>query len=145
MSDVRPDYYGGADNVYEARKIIDAVEANFNVGTAIKYLIRYKKKGSAVLDLQKAMTYIQFEIDKLQNTAVTGVVAPAVTIDGGEGYVASSGGAVTSGDSNVYTFNTQQPHNVSEEIDSPSQAYENALNDTVTDNVVNVYQENNSL
>ena len=37
------------------------------VGCAIKYLYRYKKKGKAVEDLNKAKTYIDMIIEKLES------------------------------------------------------------------------------
>ena len=31
-----PSHYGGADNPYEAIEVIEAREANFNIGTALR-------------------------------------------------------------------------------------------------------------
>lgn len=46
---------------------IDVVEHfNFNIGSAIKYLWRYKFKDQPVEDLQKALWYINREIERLQ-------------------------------------------------------------------------------
>ena len=33
-----PSHYGGADNPYEAIKVIEAWEADFNIGTTLRYL-----------------------------------------------------------------------------------------------------------
>jgi len=49
----------------EPIECIDIVRhQNFNIGNAIKYLWRYKKKGGKE-DLQKAIWYIDDEIEKL--------------------------------------------------------------------------------
>jgi hypothetical protein len=66
-SDVsHPHYYGGEDNVYEAIKVINAHDLNFCLGNAIKYVLRAGKKESDTKkqDLQKAVQYLQFEIEK---------------------------------------------------------------------------------
>jgi hypothetical protein len=42
---------------------------NFNIGNAIKYLWRYQSK-NGVEDLQKAIWYINNEIDKLWSAAI---------------------------------------------------------------------------
>lgn len=57
-----PTHYGG-DSTYEAIKVIEAWEANFNIGNALKYLARYKKKGTPAADLEKAIWYIQRELN----------------------------------------------------------------------------------
>lgn len=62
-----PAHYGGADNPYEAIKIIEAYDMNFCLGNAIKYIIRADHKGSALEDLQKARWYIDREIQRRQN------------------------------------------------------------------------------
>ena len=62
-----PDHYQVEDKTYEAYKVIQAWEANFNIGSALKYLARYQKKWNPVEDLQKAKQYIDFEIDRLTN------------------------------------------------------------------------------
>ena len=61
-----PSYYGGEDNVYEAIKVIQAHDLNFCLGNAIKYVLRAGKKESDTKkkDLQKAIEYLQFEIEK---------------------------------------------------------------------------------
>lgn len=60
-----PDHYKGKDNPYEAIKVIDAWELGFCLGNAVKYIARAGAKGDKVEDLQKAMWYIQHEIDGL--------------------------------------------------------------------------------
>lgn len=59
-----PNHYGGGENPYEAIKVIEAWELNFHLGNAVKYISRAGKKGAAKQDLQKAVWYLQREIDK---------------------------------------------------------------------------------
>lgn len=59
-----PAHYGGKDNPYEAIKVIEAWECGFNLGNVLKYLSRAEKKGSPVQDLEKALWYLQREINK---------------------------------------------------------------------------------
>ena len=63
----RPDYYGGVDNVYETRKFINAHNLNFNIGNVVKYVVRAGKKddNTMVSDLNKAMRYLQFELERI--------------------------------------------------------------------------------
>jgi len=56
---------------YKGRKVqdfIELIDANFSIGSAIKYLARYGKKDAEtpIKDLTKARNYIQFEIERLQ-------------------------------------------------------------------------------
>ena len=60
-----PAHYGGAENTYEAIKVIEAWELGFNLGNVIKYISRAGKKGSRLDDLKKAMWYLNREIEKL--------------------------------------------------------------------------------
>jgi len=53
-----PAHYGGADNPYEAIKVIEAWDLGFCLGNAIKYISRAGKKGDAVEDLMKARWYL---------------------------------------------------------------------------------------
>ena len=46
----------------EAIDIIEAFELNFNLGNAVKYILRCGKKGNAIEDLKKAMWYLQREV-----------------------------------------------------------------------------------
>lgn len=63
-----PAHYGGADNPYEAIKVIEAWGAGFNIGTALKYLCRVGKKAgeTTIRDLEKARWYIDREIQNLK-------------------------------------------------------------------------------
>jgi hypothetical protein len=60
-----PAHYGGADNPYEAIKVIEAWGLGFCLGNTVKYLSRAGKKGSKIEDLRKAAWYLQREIDAL--------------------------------------------------------------------------------
>lgn len=62
-----PQHYGGADNPYEAIKVIEAWKLGFSLGNAVKYISRAgKKDGSPVLeDLKKARWYLDREIQRL--------------------------------------------------------------------------------
>ena len=72
-----PAHYGGADNPYEAIKVIEAWRLDFHLGNAVKYISRAGKKGSAVEDLQKARWYIDRAIALAQSQATE---APASTL-----------------------------------------------------------------
>lgn len=62
-----PSHYGGADNPYEAIKVIEAHNLGFSLGNVIKYVLRAGKKESALVDLKKARQYLDFEINRLTN------------------------------------------------------------------------------
>lgn len=71
-----PEHYGGADNPYEAIKVIEAWLLGFNLGNTVKYICRAGKKYryragtqrdqlKALLDdLKKARWYLDREIAK---------------------------------------------------------------------------------
>lgn len=63
-----PAYYGGADNPYEAIKVIRAWDLGFNLGNTVKYISRAGRKDPAkyVEDLEKALWYLQDEIRSLK-------------------------------------------------------------------------------
>lgn len=61
-----PAHYGGADNPYEAIKVIDAHGLSFCLGNAVKYILRAGKKGDRIEDLQKAVWYLNHEIERLK-------------------------------------------------------------------------------
>ena len=62
-----PSHYGG-DTTYEAINVIEAWGLDFCLGNTVKYISRAGKKGNAVEDLEKALWYLQREIDKLKQT-----------------------------------------------------------------------------
>lgn len=61
-----PPHYGGADNPYEAIKVIRAWSLSFCAGNVVKYICRAGKKSSRVAnritDLKKAAWYLNEEI-----------------------------------------------------------------------------------
>jgi hypothetical protein len=59
-----PDHYGGAENVYEAIRVIRAWNLGFSLGNAVKYICRAGKKDpkTHIQDLEKALWYLQEEI-----------------------------------------------------------------------------------
>lgn len=63
-----PSHYGGniENNPYETIKVIEAWQANYNIGNVIKYISRYKSKGNPLQDLKKAAWYLNREIEKLE-------------------------------------------------------------------------------
>lgn len=63
-----PSHYGGADNPYEAIKVIEAWQLGFCLGNTVKYISRAGKKNDALDDLKKAAWYLQREIEKLEKS-----------------------------------------------------------------------------
>lgn len=57
-----PAHYGGADNPYEAIKVIEAWRLGFCLGNTVKYIARAEHKGATIQDLEKAAWYLQREI-----------------------------------------------------------------------------------
>jgi hypothetical protein len=57
-----PDHYGGANNPYEAIKVIEAWGLGFNLGNVAKYIARTDRKDNALEDLKKARWYLDREI-----------------------------------------------------------------------------------
>ena len=64
-----PNHYGGASNVYEVIKVIEALEMDFHLGNTFKYIVRAGKKDSnkEIQDLEKALWYLQRKIDLIKN------------------------------------------------------------------------------
>jgi hypothetical protein len=67
-----PAHYGGADDPFEAIKVIEAWGLGFHLGNAVKYLRRAGRKGMALEDLKKARWYLDRYITNLE------------TLDGGD-------------------------------------------------------------
>tara|TARA_R100001510_G_C7598736_1_gene166026 strand:+ start:267 stop:512 length:246 start_codon:yes stop_codon:yes gene_type:complete len=61
-----PNHYKGENNPYEAIKVIEAWGADFHIGNAIKYIARYNDKNHPIVDLQKAIWYLQRKIEILK-------------------------------------------------------------------------------
>ncbi len=57
-----PAHYGGADNPYEAMKVIRAWNLGFSLGNTVKYIARHEHKGANLEDLRKARWYLDEEI-----------------------------------------------------------------------------------
>lgn len=60
-----PQHYGGADNVYEAIRVIEAWNLGFCLGNTVKYISRAGKKDDLIQDLRKAAWYLNREIELL--------------------------------------------------------------------------------
>ena len=62
-----PDYYIGSKYKYEARKVVEDFELSYNIGTAVTYLLRAKRKHSTPNEcIIKAMAHLKFELEKLK-------------------------------------------------------------------------------
>lgn len=63
-----PPHYGGAENPYEAIKVIEAWGLGFCLGNTVKYISRAGKKDPTTLleDLKKARWYLDREITNLE-------------------------------------------------------------------------------
>lgn len=59
-----PAHYGGADDPYEAIKVIEAWHLGFCLGNAVKYICRAERKDAPITDLEKAVWYIRREIER---------------------------------------------------------------------------------
>jgi hypothetical protein len=57
-----PEHYQG--NGIEVIDIIDSFDLNFNLGNAIKYILRSDKKGFKKKDLSKAIWYLNRDLEK---------------------------------------------------------------------------------
>jgi hypothetical protein len=67
-----PEHYGGADDPYEAIKVIEAWHLGFCLGNAVKYISRAGRKGDALTDLRKARWYIDREIQRREQNPARG-------------------------------------------------------------------------
>ncbi len=63
-----PLHYGGADNPYEAIKVIEAWNLGFNLGNTVKYISRAEHKGVPLQDLKKAAWYLAREISNREKS-----------------------------------------------------------------------------
>lgn len=61
-----PDHYGGADDPYEAIKVVEAWGLCFHLGNVVKYVSRAGKKGDELEDLKKARWYLDRKISMLE-------------------------------------------------------------------------------
>jgi hypothetical protein len=66
MDDVNhPKHYKG--KTLESIDVIEDFSLNFQLGNAIKYILRCNNKGHKIKDLQKAIWYLQREIENTHN------------------------------------------------------------------------------
>lgn len=61
-----PKHYAGKNGI-EAIDVIDAFNLNFNLGSAVKYILRLGKKDDEVTELEKAVWYLQREIQNIKS------------------------------------------------------------------------------
>ena len=68
-----PHYYTGKVYGYSARKICEDYDLGFNCASAVSYILRAgKKEGNpAEQDIQKAINFLHFELDRLYNKSKT--------------------------------------------------------------------------
>ena len=59
-----PEHYQA--NGIEAIDVIEGFNLNFNLGNAIKYILRADKKGNKKQDLAKAQWYLNRELEKFK-------------------------------------------------------------------------------
>lgn len=59
-----PQHYQGKS--FEVIDIINDYGLNFELGNAIKYILRADKKGNKKQDLEKALWYINYELSKFR-------------------------------------------------------------------------------
>ena len=66
-----PEYYKGK-NGYRAKDVVSNFDLSYNIGTAVTYLLRAKKKHNdkGLEDIYKAINHLNFEIDNLLRDAV---------------------------------------------------------------------------
>jgi len=64
-----PEHYGGAENPYEAIKVIENWDLDFHLGNTVKYISRAGKKypEKELEDLLKAQWYLNRKIENLKN------------------------------------------------------------------------------
>lgn len=60
-----PKHYAGRNGL-EAIDVIDAFNLNFNLGSAIKYILRLGKKDDEVTELEKAIWYLKRELQNIK-------------------------------------------------------------------------------
>lgn len=62
-----PHHYGGAEDPYEAIKVIEAWDLGFHLGNCLKYICRRKHKGEYIENLKKARWYLDRYIRRLED------------------------------------------------------------------------------
>tara|TARA_R110000822_G_scaffold112812_4_gene243800 strand:- start:2217 stop:2501 length:285 start_codon:yes stop_codon:yes gene_type:complete len=67
IDDKVPEYYKGK-NGYQARKVVENFNLNYNLGTATTYILRaYHKHDTAKDCIEKAIHHLQFELETIEN------------------------------------------------------------------------------
>ena len=62
-----PEYYKGK-NGYQARRVVENFDLNYNLGTSVTYILRaYHKHDTAVDCIRKAIHHLEFELESLEN------------------------------------------------------------------------------
>ena len=64
-----PPHYGGAEDLYEAIKVIEAWDLGFCLGNTVKYIRRAGLKGDRLTDLKKAAWYLNREIARCESSS----------------------------------------------------------------------------
>mgnify|MGYP003137062134 CR=1 FL=1 len=61
-----PEYYIGK-NGYIAKDVVENFDLSYNIGTAVTYLLRSKRKhkDGGIEDIRKAINHLHFELDRL--------------------------------------------------------------------------------
>jgi|TARA_R110000824_G_scaffold50046_3_gene140133 hypothetical protein len=72
-----PEYYKGK-NGYMAKDVVSNFDLSYNIGTAVTYLLRSKKKHNdgGLEDIRKAINHLHFELDNLTSETRTGALSP---------------------------------------------------------------------
>jgi hypothetical protein len=71
-----PEYYKGK-NGYMAKDVVSNFDLTYNIGTAVTYLLRSKRKHNdgGIDDIRKAINHLHFELDLLiKNETRTGAL-----------------------------------------------------------------------
>lgn len=72
IDDKIPEYYKGK-NGYQARKVVDNFNLNYNLGTATTYILRaYHKHDTAKDCIKKAIHHLEFELENIENAEENG-------------------------------------------------------------------------
>lgn len=68
MEEKIPEYYKGK-NGYMAKDVVANFDLSYNIGTAVTYLIRSKRKHNdgGLEDIKKAINHLHFELERLIN------------------------------------------------------------------------------
>ena len=66
-----PEYYIGKTYKIEARKVVEDFDLTYNIGTAVTYLLRAKRKHKTPVEcIKKAIAHLEFELDKIKNDTI---------------------------------------------------------------------------